>query len=65
VTALAGILSPDQFWVWFHQLTLAQWLFRRLLLNFLSFSFFSSFLSSLVFSMQLDFTELRAFRPLR
>jgi hypothetical protein len=55
-----GLVSPADL-----ALALAQWLFRRLLLKFLSFSFFSSFLSSLVFSMQLDLTELRAFRPLR
>jgi hypothetical protein len=55
-----GLVSPADL-----ALALAQWLFRRLLLKFLSFSFFSSFLSSLVFSIQLDSTELRALRPLR
>jgi hypothetical protein len=50
-----GLVSPADV-----ALALAQWLFRRLLLKFLSFSFFSSFLPSLVFSMQLDYTELCA-----
>jgi len=60
VTALAGmpvtgpvlgLVSPADL-----ALALAQWLFCRLLLKFLSFGFFSSFLSSLVFSIQLDST---------
>jgi hypothetical protein len=51
-----GLVSPADL-----ALALAQWLFCRLLLKFLSFSFFSSFLSSLVFLIQLDSTELRAF----
>jgi len=61
--------SHDRFWVWFHQLTW-HWYWRSGC--FVVFSLNSSLLasslllfSSLVFSIQLDSTELRALRPLR
>jgi hypothetical protein len=56
VTALAGRVTWPS-WVWFHQLAWHSGCFVVFFFFIPSFSFFSSFLPSLVFSIHLDSTE--------